>query len=180
MSDERELVAKILAGDFQAFTRLVSDYEKLVFFVVSRMVQELEDKEDICQEVFLKVHRSLPAFKFESKLSTWIARIAYLTAVDHLKKSRLNRKHDPVKDDDFHFTTDDPAQLLDEKQRTAWLNRLIAELPDKYRIVITLYHLNECSLQEIQEITGIPQGTIKSHLFRARQILKDQIKEHFN
>lgn len=177
MSEEREVVAKILRGDFQAFTLLVRRYEKLVFFVVNRLVPERADQEDICQEVFLKVHRNLPRFRFESKLSTWIARIAYLTGIDYVQKYRLRGESTHTEDlTDFHFTAENPEQLLEEKDQTELLNRLIAELPEKYRIVLTLYHLQEFSCQEIQQITGIAEGTVKSHLFRARQLLKDRLK----
>lgn len=177
MSEEREVVAKILRGDFQAFTLLVRRYEKLVFFVVNRLVPERADQEDICQEVFLKVHQNLPRFRFESKLSTWIARIAYLTGVDYVQKYRRKGESTHPEDlTDLHCTAGNPGQLLEEKDQAELLNRLIAELPEKYRVVLTLYHQQEFSCREIQQITGIAEGTVKSHLFRARQLLKDQLK----
>ncbi len=177
MFDEREVVSKILQGNFRAFTLLVSQYEKLVFFVVNRIVRNSADRQDISQEVFLKVHRNLPSFRFKSKLSTWIARIAYLTAIDYVKKYRHDRKRDHPEDlDNFHFTPETPELLLEIKDRAELLERLIALLPDNYRIVLTLYHLNEFSCLDIKEITGIPEGTVKSYLFRARLLLKEHIK----
>ncbi len=181
MFDEKEVVTKILKGDFRAFERLVKQYEKLVFFVVNRLVQHLQDKEDICQEVFIKVHQSLPKFKFEAKLSTWIARIAYVTAVDHVKRSKATLRADyPDNIDHYHFSNDTPESALVQKDTAAYVNMLIAQMPLQYRTVLTLYHLNEFSCAEIEQITGIPEGTVKSHLFRARKLLKDKVEHDIN
>ncbi|MHA4806909.1 RNA polymerase sigma factor [Flavitalea flava] len=178
MFNERQTVSLILSGDFRAFGLLVKQYEHLVFHVINRLVTQKEDQEDICQEVFMKVHHSLPRFAFASKLSTWIARIAYLTAVDHAKKANKER-HSAYPDDigSFHFTTDNPELLASRKESSNYLEGLITQLPEKYRIVLTLYHLGEFSCAEIETITGIPGGTVKSHLFRARKLLKDQLEK---
>ncbi|NOW99032.1 RNA polymerase sigma factor [Mucilaginibacter sp. SG564] len=177
MFNEKEVVSRILRGDFHAFEVLVKQYEKLVFFVVNRLVQHLQDKEDICQEVFIKVHQSLPKFRFQSKLSTWIARIAYLTAVDHVKKSKAARQADyPENIDHYHFSEDSPESELVKKDTAAYVNLLIEQMPLQYRTVLTLYHLNEFTCPEIEQITGIPEGTVKSHLFRARKLLKEKIE----
>jgi RNA polymerase sigma factor (sigma-70 family) len=177
MFDERDVVSNILKGNIKSFEQLVKQYERLVFYVVNRMVTGTEDKEDICQEVFIKVHKSLPGFNFQSKLSTWIARIAYLTAVNHLKKYKNDKLKDSADNlDHYHFTNDTPELLLTKKDTSAYINALVAQLPVPYRTVLTLYHLNEFSCLEIEEITGMPQGTIKSNLFRARKLLKDKIQ----
>jgi len=133
--------------------------------------------EDICQEVFIKVHKSLGSFQFQSKLSTWIARIAYLTAVNHVRKYKNELITDyPDGFESFHFTNDNPEVLLTQKDTSAYINQLIAQLPVQYRTVLTLYHLNEFSCAEIEEITGMPEGTVKSNLFRARKMLKEKIQ----
>jgi len=178
MFDERDVVSNILKGNIKSFEQLVKQYERLVFYVVSRMVTGTEDKEDICQEVFIKVHKSLHRFEFNAKLSTWIARIAYLTAVNHLKKHKNDKLSDSADNlDNYHFTNDTPELLLTKKDTSAYINNLIAQLPVQYRTVLTLYHLNEFSCQEIEEITGMPEGTIKSNLFRARKLLKEKIQK---
>jgi RNA polymerase sigma-70 factor (ECF subfamily) len=134
--------------------------------------------EDICQEVFIKVHKSLSSFQFQSKLSTWIARIAYLTAVNHVRKYKNELIADyPDGFENFHFTNDNPELLLTQKDTSAYINQLIAQLPIQYRTVLTLYHLNEFSCGEIEEITGIPEGSVKSNLFRARKLLKEKIQK---
>jgi RNA polymerase sigma factor (sigma-70 family) len=177
MFNEKEIVSRILKGNFPAFELLVKQYEKLVFFVVNRLVQHVQDKEDICQEVFIKVHLNLHRFQFQSKLSTWIARIAYLTAVDHVKKSKVTHQADyPENIDHYHFTEDSPEAVLVKKDTAAYVNLLIEQMPLQYRTVLTLYHLNEFTCPEIEQITGIPEGTVKSYLFRARKILNEKIE----
>jgi RNA polymerase sigma factor (sigma-70 family) len=176
MFDEKQIISKVLQGDMRAFELLVRQYEKLVSYVVYRLVKNKEDLEDVCQDVFVKVHRNLAQFDFKSKLATWIARIAYLTAVDHLKKYKERHSIDyPENLDSIHFTNENPEQLLSKKDALACLERLIAGLPEKYRVVLTLYHLKEFSYTEIGEITGLAEGTVKTHLFRARQLLKETL-----
>jgi RNA polymerase sigma factor (sigma-70 family) len=176
MFDEKFVIERVLQGDRQAFELLVKQYEKLVTFVVYRLMKNREDLEDVCQDVFIKVHRNLAQFDFKSKLASWIASIAYRTAINHLKKNKHNQSIDyPENLDHFHFTHENPGEILTKKDALAQLERLIAELPEKYRIVVTLYHLKEFSYSEIGEITGLAEGTVKTHLFRARQLLKENL-----
>ena len=174
MFDEKELVAKVINGDLRAFELLVKQYQKLVFHVVNRLIDNREDAEDICQEVFILVHKTIGKFRFESKLSTWIARIAYVTAINYLRKYRKNKPTDS-QIDQFHFTEENPQNLLSKKEESNYVNMLISQMPEQYKTVLTLYHLNEFSYQEIEEITQMPEGTIKSYLFRARKLLKEKL-----
>jgi RNA polymerase sigma factor (sigma-70 family) len=176
MFDEKHVILKALQGEMRAFELLVKQYEKLVSFVVYRLIKNREDVEDVCQEVFIKVHRNLARFDHQSKLGTWIASIAYRTAVNHLKKHKGSERMDyPDNLDQLHFTEETPGELLSKKDALARLERIIALLPEKYRLVLTLYHLKEFSYAEIGEITGLAEGTVKTHLFRARQLLKENL-----
>lgn len=177
MLNEREIVARIMKEDFRAFELLVKEYEKLVFLIISRLVRSVQDKEDICQEVFIKVYKSLHKFRFESKLSTWIASIAYLTAINHTKKYKKERENLSAEGlDNFHFTNESPELVLMKKNTSEYVNYLIAQMPLPYRTALTLYHLNDFSCKEIEQITGTPEGTVKSNLFRARKLLKEKIE----
>jgi len=180
MFNERQVISDILKGNHRGFEILVKQYERLVFHVIGRLVSDKEAIEDVCQDVFIKVHQSLQRFKFESKLSTWIARIAYLTAINYIRKKKNEGPNDYDGNiDNYHFTIESPESILTRKDTLTYLNRLIEQLPLSYRTVLTLYHLDEFSCKEIEEITGIPEGTIKSHLFRARKLLKEKIQTHF-
>lgn len=175
MVDEKELIPVILKGDLHAFEILVKEYQRLVFFIVGKIVTNREEVEDVCQEVFIKVYRHLSSFKFQSKLSTWIARIAWATAVNHNRKQRREHRQKDTDIETLEQASENPEELLDRKDVAAYLNRLIDQMPEHYRTVIVLYHLNEFSYEEITQITGMPLGTIKSYLFRARKLLKDKL-----
>ena len=86
--EEKQIVADILAGDQQAFRNLIEQYQKLVSHIVFRMISHQVDREELCQEIFIKVYRNLASFKFQSKLSTWVGRIAYHACINFLKKNR--------------------------------------------------------------------------------------------
>lgn len=176
--DEREIISKIVKGDQRSFELLVKKYQQLVFYIIHKLVNNREDKEDICQEVFIKVYRNINKFEFQSKFSTWIGRIAYLTALNYLRDSKKDKTEDIVDLEALSFTDVNPESLLVKKDNSIFINDLIEQMPIAYKTVITLYHINEFSYQEIEEITGMPGGTVKNYLFRARKLLKDKLVLH--
>jgi RNA polymerase sigma factor (sigma-70 family) len=178
MQNEEEIISRIVNGDVTAFKILVKQYEKLVTFMINRLVQNKKDTEDLCQEVFIKVYKHLPGFKFQSKLSTWIAQIAYGTAINHLRKvsGKRNLTDDIANFENCNKTTEDPGSILEKKDASRYIQKQIEKLPVQYRTVLTLYHLNEFSHKEIEVITGMPEGTVKNYLFRARKLLKEKLE----
>lgn len=177
MFDEEKVISDILKGNLNAFQIVVKQYQNLVYSILNRMLNNDEDIEDVGQEVFIKVFENLKSFKKESKLSTWIARITYNIAINYLKKE-VKKKYDNLDDSiDFQFTSETPESKLIGKEFDAYLNKLIRELPLQYRTVITLYHLDELNIQEVQKITKFPEGTIKVYLLRARKLLKEKLQK---
>jgi RNA polymerase sigma-70 factor (ECF subfamily) len=177
--DSKLLVKKTLAGNKKAFESLIEHHQRLVSHVVFRMIQSPADREDICQDIFLKVYENLGGFKFESKLSTWIAKIAYNTCLNHLEKKRV-LLFDDISGDDRSLESLPgnavaPDRLAEEKQTSSLLHSEIGKLPVHYRTIITLYHLDHMSYNEIAEAMDLPGGTVKSHLFRARRLLKERL-----
>ena len=179
MSNDVTLVSRILQGNPQAFRQLVQQHERLVVHMVSRIVNRPEDCEDICQEVFLRVYQKLPTFHFQSKLSTWIATVAYRTAINYAKKEEkhsaeaLDQAMEKIHEDlDAHET-------LEKQAVHSYIHEQVGQLPVHYRTVLTLFHLEEMSLAEIQEVTGMPVGTIKNYLFRARKLLKVRLQKRY-
>ena len=175
--DDNELISRILNGNMNAFTLLVNRYRKLVVHITGRLIQRQEEVEDVSQEVFLKVYQSLGNYRNESKLSTWIATIAYNTGINHLRKlkkedGRINFDDTSVLKSLADFRTEN-YERIDLHQ---YIREQIELLPVNFRTVITLYHLEEFSYQEIEQITGMPEGTVKSYLFRAKAILKEKLK----
>jgi RNA polymerase sigma factor (sigma-70 family) len=180
MINEKEIILRILKGDKRAFSLLVDEYKRLIFHVVRRMVNDRDEVEDVCQEVFIKIYKHIGSFSHKSKLSTWIARIAYLASVDHLKKNKSHIYDHYQESDHHHLAENDstPDELLEQKDLSQYLNLLMLELPENYKMVLTLYHLEEFSIQEIESILNMPAGTVKSCLFRARALLKEKVKRY--
>jgi RNA polymerase sigma-70 factor (ECF subfamily) len=178
--EDSELIRQVLNGNANAFKYLVLKHQKLVLHIAGRVVQQQEDLEDICQEVFIKVFNQIKKFRNESRLSTWIATIAYNTSVTYFRKKH-RQKTDPF-DDLSRISLSEPSPGIasgrfEEEEVRKYLLQLIEELPLHYRTVLTLFHLEEFSYNEIGQITGMPEGTIKSYLSRARKLLKDKIDE---
>lgn len=176
--NEQELVHAILKGDLVSFTTLVKQQERLVFAMVRKLLgNKNEDVEDVCQEVFLKVYNKLSTFKNESKLSTWIARIAHNTAINYCEKRGLATIEltDKI---EFNEATPSPENMLIEQDEKSYLRALVEQLPPAYKTCLTLFHYEEMNYKEIEQITGWPESTVKSNLFRARKLLKEQLEKY--
>lgn len=178
MVDDATLIRRIQAGDRHAFRWLIKSHERLVYGVVWKIVRNQADAEDISQEVFLKVHKKLGTFHHESKLSTWIAKIAYNQALSHLRKRDILHNSVDVEDETFReqITGEGtPTEHLENKELKTVVHNAIERLPQPYRTLIDLFHIQEMSYAEIVEISGLPEGTVKSYLFRGRKLLKEAI-----
>lgn len=175
--DDQTLVRSILNGNTQAFSFLIRKYEKLVFHMVQKLVTDEPSVEELGQDVFMKVYEKLPGFRFESKLSTWIATIAYRQTVNHLRKNkRMQYKAlEEASEDRFFVERDTPASSYESKDTGQFVQAQIEKLPAHYRNILYLYHIEELTYPEIVEITRLPLGTVKNYLFRARKLLKDQL-----
>jgi RNA polymerase sigma-70 factor (ECF subfamily) len=182
MTDDRALVSRIISGDMQAFRLLIKQNERLVTHMIARLVDRAEDREEICQDVFMKAYEKLAEFNFQSRLSTWVATIAYRHAINHLRKRRIEVADLPEEGEmeRFFVADDNPGQVLAERELEAQLLQLIEQLPVQYKTVLTLFHLDDKNYAEIGEITGMPEGTVKSYLFRARALLKEKAKKYLN
>lgn len=179
MLDDRNLVRKIQDGDMLAFRQLIRQHERLVVHMVGRVVGQVPEREELCQDVFLKVYNSVSTFNFESRLSTWIATIAYRHALNHLRKNRRLSIELPADDSSAAFAeTDTPESMITSADLSKRVRELIDQLPVHYRTIINLYHMEEMSYAEIASIMDLPEGTVKSYLFRARALLKDYLKKY--
>jgi len=178
--EDRVLVTRILDGDLQVFKLLIRQNEKLVAHMIGRLVKHDGEREDLCQEVFIRVYEKLNEFNFQSKLSTWIATIAYRHAVNHLRKRRILEEN--VDDEILHekfMTSVTPEVILSEQNTDEFIRSLIDALPVQYKTVLMLFHKDNLNYLEIGEVTGMPDGTVKNYLFRARKMLKEQILKQF-
>jgi RNA polymerase sigma-70 factor (ECF subfamily) len=183
---DKELVEKVLSGDTNAFAAIIKNTEVLVAQIVFKMVENKEDRKDLAQDIYLKAYKNLPGFRFGSKLSTWIAQIAYNTCLDHVRKKKL------VLQDNFNDEDKEELQgniILSaepnanagifKKELSAILKAEIEKLSPIHKTLITLYHNEEMSYEEIAQVTQLPEGTLKSYLFRARKALKNSLLQHY-
>jgi len=175
--NDTELINQILDGNMNAFTFLVNRYQKLVVHITGRLIQRQEELEDVCQEVFIKVYQNLGKYRNACKLSTWIATIAYNTGINYLRKFRKFEEVNPEDSVALRNLTDFRAENYEVTDLKRYIREQIELLPVQYRTVVTLFHLEEFSYQEIEQITGMPEGTVKSYLFRAKALLREKLKQ---
>ena len=179
MGNTRSLVNRILAGNTRAFQAVVETHQRLVSHIVFRMISNDTDREDMCQDVFLKVYQNLADFNFESKLSTWIAKIAYNTCINFLERKKTVLVDDFSSEGDSFdiFSSNDtlPDESAEKNDLSVRLHGEIERMPVHFRAILTLYHLDEMSYSEISEVMELPEGTVKSHLFRARKLLRERL-----
>lgn len=175
--DDARLVIASKNGDQDAFSLLVQRYQRRVFNLVFRMLQNYEEASEITQEAFLAAWQGLPSFRGEARFSTWLYRIAYNCA---LKQLGLRKR-----DQELHLALQADLENDDDDQKTNNLERLdnqalvqeqLSQLPPKYRIVLILRHLQDMTYEEMAEVLTMPIGTIKTHLFRARNLLKERLQ----
>ena len=176
---DKVIVSNILNGNMQGFAIVIARTEKLVTQIVRKMTTNEDDQKDLVQDIYLKAYQNLSSFQFKSKLSTWIATIAYNTTINYLQKKKISIIGNEVLMEDELMVSENPSLEIFKTEAIKILHREIDKLPLLYKTLITLYHLEELSNKEISEITNLPEGTIKSYLYRARKILKDKINDHY-
>jgi RNA polymerase sigma-70 factor (ECF subfamily) len=179
-SSDRALVDAALANRPGAFERLVREHQGLCWHIIQRMVRNPEDTRELCQDTFLRVHQCLHQYRGESALKSWIGRVAYTIALRHLQHKRIPLAG--AHDDEGAPLVESVADGFDleaacaNAEIAAHLHEAIESLPPLQRMVLTLYYLEESSIPEIASITGLASGTIKSHLFRSRQRLREVLE----
>jgi RNA polymerase sigma-70 factor (ECF subfamily) len=183
--NEVELIQGLRNGDEAAFKFLVKNYQDRVYNTAIGIVQNAEDAEDVAQEVFIQVFRSIHSFKAESKLSTWIYRIATTRALD-LLRSRKSKKRFGFLQRFFGDSNETlyelpdfnhPGVALDKKENAALLFRAIDQLPENQKTAFTLHKLEDLSYQEISEIMQTSVAAVESMMHRAKQNLRKILSE---
>jgi RNA polymerase sigma factor (sigma-70 family) len=183
---DRHLVERVLRGDTRAFGVIIKNTENLVAQILFKMIHVTEDRKDLAQDIYMKTFHNLAGFKFQSKLSTWIAQIAYNSCLSWIEKKKLVLPGDLHEDEKMFETTEarlyhnsavgSPTEnLLSRKELSGILRKEIEGLPAIYQTLITLFHHESMTYQELSQITGLPEGTVKSSLFRARKMLKENL-----
>jgi len=180
-----ELVKQALNGNDSAYTELMNRYKKKVEIIVSRLVKKELDVEDLVQEIFTKAFTSLSTFKSEFSFSTWLYKIATNHCIDHIRKRKISTysldEELELEEDTVHREIPDwsktPDYELLRKEKNEIIHQAINSLPEHYRKVIILRHFEDKSYEEIAKELKLPIGTVKVHLFRARELLYKKLKD---
>lgn len=182
MRDE-ELVAIILKGSPHLFSEIVDRYKDRIFNITVRFTNGHCDSQDLAQEIFLLVYRNLASFRGQSSFSTWLYRLSVNRCLDWCRKNKQNQTHvlHPICKKEFRedfisqipTELDTPEKILLKKEQDRNLHQAIALLPEKYKAVVIMYHFQELSYKEMGDILHLPVRTVETHLYRAKQRLKE-------
>ncbi len=175
---DAELIGVSIDGGQESFEELVRRYQRPIVGYVYRMLGDYDASLDVAQEVFIKVYVSLKRYRPEYKFSTWLYRIAHNAAIDHIRRNSnfTQSIETESKDGAYQLQIESPAPSPEKnRELKEWrgeINEVIKRLPPAYRELILLRHSNDLSYDEISEVTGLPLGTVKNRLFRAREMMR--------
>jgi RNA polymerase sigma-70 factor (ECF subfamily) len=189
LTDPNEFIERLKKGNESAFSELLDEFQQKVFHTCISFVPNKEDAEDIAQEVFLEVYRSIHKFKGNSKLSTWIYKISTTKSLEFIRKKsakkrfafmqRISGNEIPIDKTNYFTEFNHPGILLENQEKTEIIYRAINSLPESQRIVFTLAKLDGRSYQEIVEITGKSLSSVESIMFRAKKNLKAKLENFY-
>jgi RNA polymerase sigma-70 factor (ECF subfamily) len=173
------LIVTSIGGREESFEELVRRYQRPIVGYVFRMLGDDHASLDVTQEVFIKVYNSLHRYSSDYKFSTWLYRIAHNATIDHIRRNSANTQSIETESADgayqLQIESRDPSPEKD-RERKEWrteIEAVVKRLPTAYRELILLRHSNDLSYDEIAEVTGLPLGTVKNRLFRAREMMRE-------
>ena len=183
--DDLDLVKRAKENDSRAYETLLKKYRKSVYYMLLKMVNNADDAEDLTQEAFAKAFNSLHKFDSKYAFSTWLFRIATNNCIDFIRKKRIqtvsiDTSYENDEGDNMTFDIKDPAlspdDLMLKKQRKEYLKKAVDRLPAKYKKLVELRYFQELSYDEVATELELPLGTVKAQLFRARELLSQELK----
>jgi len=184
IEDDQSLVERALAGDQKAFRLLLKKHQSTIYHVIFKLVRNREETWDLIQETFMRAFRSLSSYKKEYRFTTWLYKIAANCSIDYLRKRKIEALSldQPLETKQGSVCLElpdlscNPESDLESRQKGVSIDQAIASLPKKYKEVIVYRHKDGKSYEEISRILGIPVGTVKARIFRARELLKKKLK----
>ncbi len=178
-NNDKYYINLIIEGNSNAFSILVDRYKGLVFSLALKMVKNREEAEEVAQDTFIKVFKSLSQFKGDSKFSTWIYKVTYNTCLDRLKKHKREQHVVPI--DEFNTnqikSLDNALDAMEDKERIQAIQECIELLPSDDAFLLTLFYFEEQSLEEISKVVNLTTNNVKVKLFRSRKKLTTILKE---
>ena len=186
MNSDQIYIDKVLSGDTNAFAYLINKYKDMTYTIAIKIVKSHEDAEEVAQDSFLKAFEKLNTFKGNAKFSTWLYTIVYRNSITKIRKKKVDTSGIDDYVIDNHSEGDDFPQIeaMKNEEQQKYVREAIDKLPEKDAILITLFYMNDNSIEEIEQITGLTQSNVKVKLFRARKklnqglslLLKEELK----
>jgi RNA polymerase sigma-70 factor (ECF subfamily) len=184
LDEDQVLIRKTLRGDRKAFEELMRKYDKKIFSFVVRMVRNEDVAVDLTQDFFFKIFTVLEKYNFEYKFSTWAYRICYNLVIDHIRKNQA--QVDSLDDENVstrdllhseNVSREDGFKALAREETKDYVWRVVDQIPLKFRELILLRYIQDLKYEEIAEITSLPVGTVKNRIFKAKEILKQEMEK---
>ncbi len=181
--EDQVLIRRVLRGDRRAFEELMRKYERRIYGFVVRMVRNEETAVDLTQDFFIKIYTVLDKYNFEYKFSTWAYRICYNLVIDHIRKHQAqvdSLDDDSVSSRDMlesdNVSREDGFRALARAETRDYVWRVVDQIPLKFRELILLRYIQDLKYEEIAEIMSLPVGTVKNRIFKAKEILKQEME----
>lgn len=176
--EDQVYIDKVKRGDSASYAFLVDRYKHMAYTIALRVMRNAEDAEDVAQEGFVKAYQQLHRFEGKSKFSTWLYTIVYRIAVTKLEQQRVATVpiYEEMAETYPHQHQTTQLEHLQVSDQQKYIKEAIGRLPATEGLLITLYYLDEKSIREIEEITGLSESNIKVKLFRARKVLEEQLR----
>ena len=168
---DEELVAAVLGGETEQYSDLVKRYQGRIVNYLYRLLRNVDDAHDLAQEVFLRVYNALDRYNPEYKFFSWIYRIATNESINYRSRS----SHEQSLDEDRFAADSHPDHAVEDEQLSDVIQAGLMSLQDDYRTVVVLRHFSELSYRDISKILHIPEKTVKSRLYSARQLMKARL-----
>ena len=184
LDEDQALIKKTLRGDRRAFEELMRKYEKKIYSFVVRMVRNEDTAVDLTQDFFFKIFTVLDKYNFEYKFSTWAYRICYNLVIDHIRKNQAavdSLDDESVTSRDLlesgNVSREDGFKALARAETRDYVWRVVDQIPLKFRELILLRYIQDLKYEESAEITALPVGTVKNRIFKAKEILKQEMEK---
>lgn len=177
MNSDQIYIDKVLSGDTNAFAYLINKYKDMTYTIAIKIVKSHEDAEEVAQDSFLKAYEKLNTFKGNAKFSTWLYTIVYRNSITKIRKKKVDTSDIDDYVIDNHSEGDDFPQIeaMKNEEQQKYVREAIDKLPEKDALLITLFYMNDNSIEEIEQITGLTQSNVKVKLFRARKKLNQEL-----
>ena len=180
--DDTIYLEQIRQGNTNAYAMLINKHKTMAFNLAFRITRNREDAEEVIQDAFLKVYYSIKDFEGKSKFTTWLFRIVYNQAISKIRKKNIDQNTigDEIIDNFTVGEVSNALNYLKAEEQTKYINLALAKLPEEDSVVVTLFYLNESSIEEVSEITGLSETNVKVKLYRSRKKLYDELKQLLN